>query len=136
MLSDKMSMAVSLETRVPYLDHRLVEFAARLPNAARIRGMNLRVVQKEMLRGRIPDYVFKQKKKGFGAPMGAWIRGELREMAGDMLSPQRLRAQGLFDSEAVQRLMGEHNRMQADHTDTLLSLLAFQLWHQAYLAPA
>lgn len=133
MLTDKMSMAVSLETRVPFLDHRIVEFAARLPDASRIRGMKLRVVQKEMLRGRIPDYVFKQKKKGFGAPMGAWLRGELREMTTDMLSPARLEAQGLFQGPAVARLMDEHFRMQQDHTDTLLSLLAFQLWHEAYL---
>lgn len=133
MLTDKMSMATSLEARVPYLDHRIVEFAARLPDSARIKGMKLRVAQKGMLRGRIPDYVFEQKKKGFGAPMGAWLRNDLNEMARDLLSPARINAQGLFNGAAVERVLDEHQHMREDHTDTLLCLLGFQLWHDSYM---
>ncbi len=134
MLSDKMTMAVSLEGRVPYLDHRLVEFAARIPVDLKIKGFNLRYIQKKVFRNRFPDYVFQQKKKGFGAPVGAWIRNELKPMAYDLLSNDYLQRQGVFDPAVIQRVLRDHFDMKEDYTDHLLALISFQIWYDAYLA--
>lgn len=133
MLTDKMSMAVSLEARVPYLDHRVVEFAARLPDSMKLNGFSLRHIQKQAFRGHIPDYVFSQKKKGFGAPIGSWMREDLKEMVLDLLSESHLKAQGIFDHKVVSGYLNDHFSMREDHTDQLLALLSFQIWHEAYL---
>jgi asparagine synthase (glutamine-hydrolysing) len=135
MLTDKMSMAASLEARVPYLDHRLVEFAARIPERLKIKGFQLRYIQKDAFRGRFPNYVFKQKKKGFGAPIGSWLRHELKEMMFDLLNEESLNKQGLFSAKVVQQIITEHFSLRYDHTDRLLALLTFQLWHKEYIEP-
>lgn len=132
MLTDKMTMAVSLEARVPYLDHRLVEFAARLPTHLKLKGRDLRYLQKETFRGRFPSYVYAQRKKGFGAPVGVWLRNELRELVEDVLGKPYLMSQGIFNTNAVARLVRNHYTQREDHTDQLLALTAFQLWWRSY----
>lgn len=133
MLTDKMSMAVSLEARVPYLDHRVVEFAARLPEQLKIKGFTLRHLQKQAFQNRFPEYVFKQKKKGFGAPIGSWMRNELRELVTDLLGESHLKAQGIFNSKTIGVYLNDHFAMKQDYTDNLLALLTFQIWHEEYL---
>ena len=135
MLTDKMAMAVSLEGRVPFLDHRVVEFAARLPVDLKLRGFKLRYLQKAVFRDRFPPYVFEQKKRGFGAPIGSWIRNELKDLTFDLLSESHLKEQGLFHYPTVQRMLDSHFHMREDHTDSLLALIAFQIWHRTYLTP-
>lgn len=132
MLTDKMTMAVSLEARVPYLDHRVVELAARLPASLKVKGMKLRYLQKQTFRGRLPEYVFEQRKKGFGAPVGVWLRGELRDLVQELLGERHLTAQGIFDAAAVARLVRDHYAQRADYTDQLLALMVFQLWFRSY----
>jgi len=132
MLTDKMTMAVSLEARVPFLDHRVVEFAARLPTHLKVRGMKLRYLQKQTFRGRLPGYVYEQRKKGFGAPVGVWLRNELRELVENLLGEPYLADQGIFDPRAVTRLVHDHYAQRADYTDQLLALMVFQLWFQSY----
>jgi asparagine synthase (glutamine-hydrolysing) len=132
MLTDKMTMAVSLEARVPYLDHRVVEFAARVPTDLKIKGMELRYLHKRSFRGHLPHYVYRQKKKGFGAPVGTWLRNELRDMVADLLSESRLRTQNIFDPHCVARLVDDHYAQRADFTDQLLALVTFQLWSRSY----
>jgi len=135
LLTDKMSMACSLEVRVPYLDYRVVEFAARIPTQLKIRGRTLRHIQRHTFRDRLPASVLSRRKRGFGAPIGAWLRGDLREMIGDLLGEARLREQGLFDPAAVRTLIDAHMKMRIDGTDAILALLTFQLWYDAYLKP-
>ena len=132
MLTDKMTMAVSLEARVPYLDHRVVEFAARLPSDMKVSGFKLRRLQKEAFRGRIPNYVFAQRKKGFGAPVGTWLRCELRSLVEEVLGEPYLKSQGIFDSNCVRRLVSQHMNRSQDYTDQLLALTVFQLWYRSY----
>jgi len=132
MLTDKMTMAVSLEARVPFLDHRVVEFAARLPAHLKVKGTKLRHLQKQTFRGRLPDYVYAQRKKGFGAPVGVWLRNELRELVGDLLGEPYLAAQGIFNPRSVARLIHDHYAQRADYTDQLLALTVFQLWFRSY----
>jgi asparagine synthase (glutamine-hydrolysing) len=134
MLTDKMTMAVSLEGRVPFLDYRVVEFAAKIPSELKLKGFKLRHIQKKIFENRFPDYVFQQKKKGFGAPVGTWIRNELREMTHDMLSEEHIRKQGVFNPAIIQKTLENHFQMKEDYTDNLLALIAFQIWYENYLA--
>lgn len=133
MLSDKMSMATSVEARVPFLDHRVVEYAARIPSQLKLKGFKLRHIQKKIFENRFPGYVFQQKKKGFGAPVGTWIRNELKEMTYDLLSEEYLRKQGVFNHLTVQKTLDDHFQMKEDYTDNLLALIVFQIWYQKYL---
>ncbi len=132
MLTDKMTMAVSLEARVPFLDHRVVEFAARVPGNLKVKGMGLRYLQKKTFRGRLPDYVYQQRKKGFGAPVGAWLRDDLRDLTAELLGESRLKTQGIFDAKSVARLLSDHHAQRADHSDQILALVVFQLWFRSY----
>ena len=129
LLTDKMSMACSLEVRVPYLDHRVVEFAARIPVGLKLRGRELRHIQRRAFKGRLPDAVLNRRKRGFGAPIGAWLRGDLRPMVEDLLHPDVIRRQGLFDVGKLRRMIDSHMQRQTDSTDALLALLTFQIWH-------
>jgi asparagine synthase (glutamine-hydrolysing) len=133
MLTDKMTMAVSLEGRVPFLDHRVVEFAARIPSELKLKGFKLRYIQKKIFENRFPGYVVQQKKKGFGAPIGTWIRNELREMTYDLLSEEHIRKQGVFNPAVIQKTLENHFQMKEDYTDNLLALIAFQIWYKEYL---
>ena len=117
MLTDKMTMSVSLEARVPFLDHRVVEFAARLPTRLKIRNTKLRYLQKETFRGRFPGYVYSRRKKGFGAPVGVWLRNELREMVEELLGSRYLAGQGIFQPKPVARLVRDHYDRREDNTD-------------------
>ena len=134
LLTDKMSMACSLEVRVPYLDYRVVEFAARIPVDLKVRGRQQRYIQKRSFQNRLPDEVLNRRKRGFGAPVGAWLRGELRPMIEDLLHPDRLQRQGLFEPHAVRRIVDDHMHKRSDGADALLALLTFQIWHQEFLA--
>jgi asparagine synthase (glutamine-hydrolysing) len=134
LLTDKMTMATSLEARVPFLDHELVEAAALIPASVKVKGTRLRDVQKASMRGRLPDEVLTRRKRGFGFPIGAWFRRDLRPLVGDLLSPAHLSRQGLFDAHAVTRLVVDHQEFRQDYSDALLALLTFQLWWQEWCA--
>jgi asparagine synthase (glutamine-hydrolysing) len=133
MLTDKMSMAVSLECRVPLLDQQLVAFAARMPGRHKIHGGQLKAVMKQALKGVLPDSILFREKRGFGAPVGAWFRDELAPLMREMLSRESIERRGLLDPEAVARTMREHESQQADRTDHLLSLLNLEIWCRLYL---
>lgn len=128
LLTDKMSMATSLEARVPFLDHELVEAVSALPSSLKIRNGRLRHIQKLSMKGKLPDEVMRKKKRGFGCPVGAWFRTDLRPLLRDTLSPAALKRQGLLDPATVARLVDEHETYREDRTDVLLALLTFQLW--------
>ena len=132
-LTDRMSMAVSLEVRVPYLDHRVLAAARRTPSQHKIRGRNMRVVQKDALRPLIGDEIITRKKRGFGFPLGRWIRDESSGFIEEHIGRDALADRGLFDPDAVARLRGEHERKEADHTDVLTGLLFFELWARSAL---
>jgi asparagine synthase (glutamine-hydrolysing) len=132
LLTDKMTMATSLEARVPFLDHELVELAARVPASLKVKGTRLRHIQKQSMRGHLPDTVLTKKKRGFGFPIGAWFRRDLREMADDLFAPSRLARHGLFDAAVVQRMLRDHQAFAEDYSDALLALLTFELWHERW----
>ncbi len=133
MLTDKMSMATSLECRVPFLDHELVELAARMPENIKLRGGVLKYALKKSLSGVLPDDILSRRKRGFGTPMGAWLKGELAPLLASVLSERSIARRGLFRFAAVRDLIAAHARNALDGTDPLLSLLNFEVWARIYL---
>ena len=133
LLTDKMSMAVSLECRVPLLDHELVELAAAIPAEAKVRGGRLKHLMKAALVDQLPAEILHRKKRGFGTPMGAWLKRDLAPVLRELLSPQVVRDRGLFDADAVTALVADHQASRSDGTDALLSLLNLEVWSRIYL---
>ncbi len=131
---DRMSMAHSLETRGPFLDHKLVEFGHRLPPEVKMRGLTRKYLLKQLLRDRVPPQVLSQKKMGFVLPLARWLCGDLRELLCDTLSSDRLRRSGYFEPVAVEQLISRHLARREDHGKTLWGLLVFQLWLDRYVA--
>lgn len=129
---DRMSMAVSLETRGPFLDYTLVEFAARLPASLRLHGHSGKYLLKRAMQDILPAQILHRPKLGFNMPYKNWLRRELRELLLDALSPAHLRQQGLFQPRYVQTLIHEHLEGMRDHAHKLWQLLIFQLWAERF----
>jgi asparagine synthase (glutamine-hydrolysing) len=133
---DRMSMAHSIESRVPLLDHPLVEFALSLPLSFKIRHDERKYLLRQVARRVLPAAVLAKRKQGFGMPIGPWFRGRLREAFGDVLHSARTAQRGYFDPREVQRVLGEHLSGKRDHEMRLWQLLMFELWSRAYLDAA
>ncbi|HEX8176627.1 MAG TPA: asparagine synthase (glutamine-hydrolyzing) [Pyrinomonadaceae bacterium] len=133
---DRASMAVSLEVRAPFLDPRVAEFAASLPVNYKLRGRKSKYILKQAAAPLLPAFVTKRGKKGFGVPVADWLKGKLRPLARDLLSPERLRRNGLFNADYVERLQAEHERGLANHRKLLWTLLMFELWHESFVETA
>lgn len=130
---DRASMAVSLEVRAPFLDPRVAEFAASLPSNYKLRGSKTKYILKRAIADILPPFVARRGKKGFGVPVAEWLKGKLRPLARDLLSPDRVRNAGVFNPEYVTRLQDEHERGVANHRKLLWTLLMFELWHESFI---
>jgi asparagine synthase (glutamine-hydrolysing) len=126
-------MAHSLELRSPFLDHRVVEFAASLPSTLKLRGLTPKYLLRRAMRDVLPPAVLRRPKMGFGVPIDRWFRHELRDMARDLLLDARARQRGYFRPEEVGRYLDEHERGQAHHHDRLWALLMLELWHRSFV---
>jgi asparagine synthase (glutamine-hydrolysing) len=133
LLTDKMTMAVSLECRAPFMDHELVELTSRMPADMKIRGLTMKYILKKALTPWLPAEILHRKKRGFGAPMGSWLRAELGPLIADTLSETAVRRRGLLDWRAVKSLLDAHQAKQEDHTDPLLALINLELWCRIFL---
>jgi asparagine synthase (glutamine-hydrolysing) len=133
LLTDKMSMAVSLECRVPLLDHELVELAARIPERIKIKHGRLKHTMKAALKGLLPDDILDRKKRGFGTPMGAWLKKDLAPMLRHLLSEQVIEKRGLFRHAAIRDLIDAHDANRVDGTDQLLALVNLEIWCRVFL---
>jgi asparagine synthase (glutamine-hydrolysing) len=125
---DRAAMAVSLETRVPFLDHRVVEYARGLDPALLFRAGEGKWILREIARRHVPAGLVDRPKAGFGVPVGEWLRGPLRAWAGDLLAPERLRRQGLLDETLVTRAWRQHQGGRHDHTYRLWDVVVLQAW--------
>lgn len=130
---DRASMAVSLETRAPFLDPRVGQFAASLPLDHKLRGSKGKHILKKSVEDMLPSNILHRSKKGFGIPIAEWLKTRLNPMMHDMLSPERLKDQGLFESDYVQKLIAEHEKGVASHHKQLWTMLVFQLWQSNFL---
>ncbi len=133
MLTDKMTMATSLECRVPLLDQGLVALAARIPAPLRMKNGELKYLLKRALIGQLPDEILYRKKRGFGAPVGAWFKQELARLVDHVLSASAVRKRGLLNPDVVTATIAEHRASGADRTDHLLGLLGLEIWCRLYL---
>lgn len=131
--TDKMSKAAGVEVRVPFLDLEFVEFAQRIPLHLKQRGQVGKWVLKKAMEPLLPRDVIYRPKTGFGAPLRRWMRFELRELLGDLLSEDSLRRRGLFNPSAVQNLMKANDTGKTDASYTLLSLLCIEIWCRQYV---
>jgi asparagine synthase (glutamine-hydrolysing) len=133
MKQDQMSMAASIESRVPFLDHPLAEFAARLPRRLKLRGLTTKVVLRDAMRGLLPDPILARRKMGFPVPAGAWLRGSYRGLLEEFSAGERARARGLFDPAAVAALVAAHLGGEPGHDERVWSLVNLEIWHRVCL---
>jgi asparagine synthase (glutamine-hydrolysing) len=130
---DKTSMAVSLEARVPLLDHKLVEFAASLPLNMKVNGLARKYLLKKVSQRWLPSEIIHRKKQGFPMPVSLWLRNEARPFMRDVLSPSALRRRGLFNPAFVEKLMQQHENGFADHSSLLWGLMSVELWQRVFM---
>ncbi|NNN06035.1 MAG: asparagine synthase (glutamine-hydrolyzing), partial [Elusimicrobia bacterium] len=132
--NDKMSMANSVEVRVPFLDWELARWSAwNIPPSMKIRGGATKWILRQAMNGLLPEEVLRQPKASFGAPVGYWLSGELREMTDDLLSERRLRERGWLNPAAVRRMIDEHRRGTHDWALQIWQFLTLELWAQQFL---
>jgi asparagine synthase (glutamine-hydrolysing) len=129
---DKLSMAASVETRVPFLDYELIEFMARVPARLKLRGLTGKYLLRRAVAGMVPPAIVKRRKAGFGAPIRRWLGADLVEMVDDLLSPDMVRARGYFDPIAVRDLIERDRRGEQDNTYRIWALLTLEIWHQTF----
>jgi asparagine synthase (glutamine-hydrolysing) len=133
---DIASMAFSLEARSPFMDHRVVELAARIPRSFKLHKRHGKQILIETFRDLLPPSIQTRPKMGFGVPLDHWFRHELREMMTDTLLDSRTLGRGYFDPVTVRRLVDEHTSSQWDHSSRLWLLLVFELWHRRFVDQA
>lgn len=131
--ADRLSMWHSLEVRVPFLDHKLVEFVATIPSGLKLKGWEKKHILVQCLRGIVPDSILNRRKQGFSIPLAAWLRGPLRELLRAYLSKQTLYDVGIFNVMAVEAMMNDHDRNTRNYETQLWAVLAFVVWHRRYM---
>jgi asparagine synthase (glutamine-hydrolysing) len=130
MKQDQMSMAASIESRVPFLDHPLVEFTARIPADQQIRGMAGKFILKEAVADLLPSDIVYRKKMGFPTPWAFWLAGPQLEQIEHLLMEPRSAKRGLFRANAVARIFAEHRARRRDHGNRIWRLLNLELWQR------
>jgi asparagine synthase (glutamine-hydrolysing) len=128
-----MSMAASIESRVPFLDHKLVEYAASLPDAWKLKGWTTKRVLRESMKGLLPESILNRPKMGFPVPFANWTRGRWNGVARDVLLDRRSRERGLIDPQAVDRLLADHAAGRTEGGDRIWSLLNLELWYRTFI---
>jgi asparagine synthase (glutamine-hydrolysing) len=132
-LTDRMSMAASIECRAPFVDYELIELASRIPSSMKIRGFTMKYLLKKAVAPWLPHAVIYRKKRGFGAPVGSWLRQDLQPLIQDLLSEDQVRRRGLMHWPAVQSILKAHQDQHSDHTDHIFALVALEIWCRIYL---
>jgi asparagine synthase (glutamine-hydrolysing) len=133
MKQDQMSMSASIESRVPFLDHELVEFAARLPRPLKLSGLTTKRILRDSVRGLVPDAVLNRRKMGFPVPFGVWTGGRWNDMVRDVLLDRRARERGVTDPRGVARLLDDHRAGRRRGGDAIWALLNLELWYRTFI---
>ena len=129
---DRMSMAHSLEVRVPLLDHRVVEYMFRLPGHLKMPGLKSKSFLKKTMRDKLPRRILTRRKGGFNVPIPVWLKHELRPLVMEYLSPMRIKNQGVFNPETMRRIVTEHMAGVADYSRNIWAVLVFNLWYEMH----
>lgn len=131
-LSDRLSMHHSLELRVPFLDHKLVELCATIPASMKVGLFQKKKLLKKMAGAYLPSDVIHHRKQGFASPLASWLRKDLKEYSMEILSEENLQKHGFFNSKFVRKLLVEHMAGKESNNSLIFSLIVFQKWYQAY----
>ncbi|HNU07860.1 MAG TPA: asparagine synthase C-terminal domain-containing protein, partial [Pyrinomonadaceae bacterium] len=132
MKQDQMSMAASIESRVPFLDHELAELTARMPVNMKLRGKTTKFLLKEAMAGILPVEILHRKKMGFPVPVGSWFRGPFKKVIDEYVLGDRARSRGIFDPQFVSELVGRHMAGE-NHDERLWSLVNFEIWQRRFI---
>jgi len=130
-----MSMAVSLEARVPFLDLELMEFVERIPPSLKIRGRRQKYILKKAVSRWLPEGVISRRKIGFATPVDGWFRRELRDATRERLLGSGSACREFFRPETIDAMLEEHRTGREDHKRVLFSLLTFEIWHEQFIRP-
>ena len=130
MKQDQMSMAASIESRVPFLDHKLVEFSTALPDNMKIDGWTTKRVLRKAMQGLLPDSILNRPKMGFPVPLERWFRGEFKPLVDELILGERALARGHFQRHYLARIVAEHANGAANHTERLWTLVNFEIWQR------
>ena len=131
MKQDQMSMATSVESRVPFLDHKLVEFTARMPDSMKLRGGTTKYVLRESMKGVLPEKILTRSKMGFPVPIGSWFRGPYKSIIDEYVLSERALSRGIFAPDFVRKLVSLHQSGE-DHSERLWALLNFEMWQRRF----
>lgn len=132
MKQDQMSMAASIESRVPFLDHKLVEYTAKMPESMKISGTNTKVALREAMKNILPDEILNRPKMGFPVPVGAWFRGEYKHIVEEYVLSERAVDRGIFNADYTREIVAEHNA-GTNHDERIWFLVNFEMWQQRFL---
>ncbi|HEY0049259.1 MAG TPA: asparagine synthase (glutamine-hydrolyzing), partial [Pyrinomonadaceae bacterium] len=130
---DRMSMAASLEARVPLLDHELIEFVTQIPPDLKMKGFETKYIFKKAMEGIVPKEILYREKQGFGVPIEEWINNQLRARIHETLLDARTLQRGYFEKSYIQTLLDEHSKSRRDHSHALWILWMLELWHRRFL---
>lgn len=132
MKQDQMSMAASIESRVPFLDHKLVEFTARMPREMKLRGGTTKWILREAMKGILPNEILNRPKMGFPVPVGRWFRGEFKHIVDEYVLSSRTLDRGIFDVSYLRSLVAKHN-VGENHDERLWALVNFEIWQRRFI---
>ena len=124
-------MAASIESRVPFLDHKLVEFTATLPERLKLRGWTTKYVLRKAMKGILPEQILSRPKMGFPVPVGKWFRGAYRSVIDEYVLSERALNRGIFDAAFV-RLLVKRHQLGEDHSERLWALVNFEMWQRQF----
>jgi asparagine synthase (glutamine-hydrolysing) len=130
---DIASMANSLEARSPFLDHKVIEFAASLPEALKMRRYETKSLLKKVAARLVPPEVIYRRKMGFGVPVGDWFRGEMKEFVRGALLSEKALGRGIIRPDEISRYVSEHTNGKRDHAFRIWTLLMLELWFQRFI---
>jgi asparagine synthase (glutamine-hydrolysing) len=133
MKQDQMSMAASIESRVPFLDHKLVEHTARLPERMKLRGLTTKYILRQSMKDLLPAEILKRSKMGFPVPVGAWFRGQYRSVIDEYVLSERAISRNLFDEKFVRSLVERHQTGGENHAERLWALVNFEIWLRRFM---
>ena len=125
-------MATSIESRVPFLDHKLVEFTCGLPERLKLRGGTTKYILREAMKGVLPEAILSRSKMGFPVPIGAWFRGAYRQVIDEYVLSERASSRGIFDPEFVRSIVSRHQSGKENHDERLWALVNFEIWMRQF----
>ncbi len=131
MKQDQMSMAASIESRVPFLDHKLVEFTAKMPTKMKLRGRDTKWILREAMKGILPDEILNRSKMGFPVPIGNWFRNEYKHIVDEYILGERAISRGIFNADFVREIVAKHNAGE-NHDERIWSLVNFEIWQRRF----